>query len=76
MRFEGGAVNSEGEHNDKADGDEPVGRHRVEKHADDGAEQEHGKSVITRKSAIKMQDEHWLEHANSVVVDQGAVSLR
>jgi hypothetical protein len=45
MRFEGGAVNGEREHNDEADGDEPVGRHRVEKHADDGAEQEHGKSV-------------------------------
>lgn len=36
-RFEGGAVNSEREHQDEADGDEPIGGHCVEKHANDGA---------------------------------------
>jgi hypothetical protein len=49
LRFEGGAVDGEGEHDDKANGDEPIRRHRVQKNADNSAKQEHKQRVNLRR---------------------------
>ena len=44
-RFEGSAVDGVGKNEDEAHCDEPIGGHRIEEHANNGAEEEHVKSV-------------------------------